>query len=277
MKIKIHGSRGSFPTTKKKTFRYGGNTSCVEVRQKDEMLIVDAGTGLLRLSDKKIRSRSLFNILLTHLHIDHIQGLGFFKPFFNKNNEIHIWGPACDSRTLKNRLNRYLSPPLFPIHFRDIPSKTVLHEVSYTSFKIGSFKIISDYISHPGPTVGYRISCGKSVLAYLPDHEPMIGNNGWEIEREWVSGMRLAYGADILIHDSQYTREEYDSKIGWGHSTMENAIHFAEKARVKKLLLFHHDPGHSDKDLDKGILEIIKNRSLDFTVELAKQGGSYSL
>jgi len=277
MKIKVLGTRGSLPTTNPNTLHYGGNTPCIEILEDDQLIIVDAGTGILNLSHQKLDLFTRFDILLTHLHFDHIQGLGFFKPLFNPSSEIHIWGPASSSQSLKYRLNRYLSPPLFPVHFRDLPSSTYLHEISHSSFEIGKLQINSNYISHPGPTVGYRISNANAVFAYFPDHEPALGINGWNAGKQWISGIELALNADLLIHDSQYTLDEYESKVGWGHCTVEDAVRFASLAEVKKLLLFHHDPNHTDKDLENIYEDFIQKNSFGFNIELAVEGSEFDL
>jgi ribonuclease BN (tRNA processing enzyme) len=272
MKVKILGTRGSLPTTSPETFRYGGNTSCVLVFKNDQLLIVDAGTGLLNIPKEMIAARKRFDILLTHLHFDHIQGLGFFPPLFDSSCEVHIYGPVGTSRSLQNRLNRYLSPPLFPVHFRDLPCSMYLHEVSRSSFKIDRLSIDSNYILHPGPTVGYRISDGETVLSYFPDHEPVIDRKGWDINDEWISGIGLAVDSELLIHDSQYTCEEYESRVGWGHCCIEDAIRFASRAKVKRLLLFHHDPGHVDSQLENMLNGYLAGKTFDFQIGLAREG-----
>lgn len=277
MRIRILGTRGSLPSTNPGAFKYGGNTACIEVIEEDQMFILDAGTGVLKLAQDLNPEQKRFDILLTHLHIDHIQGLGFFKPLFDGENEIHIWGPASSTKSLHSKLNRYLSPPLFPVHFRDLPCKMYLHEITRSSFEIGNLQINSAYINHPGPTIGYRIFNAHSVFAYLPDHEPFLGNKGFELEREWISGTGLAHNADLLIHDSQYTPEEYPDKIGWGHSSIEQAIKFASIAKVKKLLLFHHDPNHDDQLLDNIYNFYVKGSSHEFDIELAVEGSVFEL
>lgn len=277
MQVKVLGTRGSLPSTNPNTFRYGGNTSCIEVIDEDQILIVDAGTGIMNHSLDQVLHRTRIDILLTHLHIDHIQGLGFFNPLFNSNNEVHIWGPVSSSRTLQNRLNRYFSPPLFPVHFRDLQCKTHLHEISKSSFEIGGFQVNSSYINHPGPTVGYRISKGNSVFAFIPDHEPFLGNGGWNSGKKWISGIELAQGADLLIHDSQYSNEEYLEHIGWGHSSIEHAIRFASIAEVKELLLTHHDPNHTDDQLDEIYNSYLSGKSFDFEINLAIEGKIHNL
>lgn len=272
MRVKILGTRGSVPTTNPQTFQFGGNTACIEICQGNQLLIMDAGTGILNISPEQIAERSRFDILLTHLHFDHIQGLGFFKPMFNPSSEVHIYGPASNLRDLQYRLNRYLSPPLFPLHFRDLPCRVQLHEISHSSLEINGFHIESNYISHPGPTIGFRVSNGHEVFTYLPDHEPFIGGLRKDIGREWISGIGLAENADLLIHDSQYTTEEYVNKVGWGHSTMDDAIRFASMAGVKKLLLFHHDPYHTDTLLRDIYSKIKLNDLHGLEVDLAREG-----
>jgi ribonuclease BN (tRNA processing enzyme) len=182
--------------------------------------------------------------------MDHIQGLGFFGPLYDPRVDVHIWGPASSTLSLEARLSRYLSPPLFPVHLRDLPRVTC-HHVPADPFEIGPFHIRTSLVCHPGPTVGYRIQSEGGVAAYLPDHEPVLAlaNGQWK-EPEWTSGYDLAAGADLLIHDAQYTDEEYKQRIGWGHSSYRHAIEFATYVGAKELVPFHHDPSHSDETLD---------------------------
>jgi phosphoribosyl 1,2-cyclic phosphodiesterase len=241
MKVTIWGTRGSLASPGPETARYGGNTSCVEVRASDGTTVVlDAGTGMRRLS-----------AALTHLHMDHIQGLGFFTPLHQPGREVHIWGPASATTDLRTRLTRYLSPPLFPVHLRDLACRLTLHEVAHDDFEVGPFSISSAFVCHPDPTVGFRIREDNAVVTYLPDHEPVLGMNGVDFDGEWTSGQALAADADLLIHDAQYTMDEYAQRVGWGHSAIPDAVRFAAAARVRRLVLFHHDPTHSDDDLDQ--------------------------
>src|SRR5262249_24832977 len=144
------------------------------------------------------------DLLLTHLHMDHVQGLGFFAPLYDCKTEIHIWGPASDRQSLETRLGRCLSPPVLPLGLKELPCKPQLHEVGAGDFQIGEFRLTSAFVCHPGPTVGYRISNAGTSLAYLPDHEPALGLREFPLAREWTSGYRLAAGVDLLIHDAQY-------------------------------------------------------------------------
>jgi phosphoribosyl 1,2-cyclic phosphodiesterase len=251
MKVTLWGTRGSLATPGPETVRYGGNTSCVEVQGEDGTLVIlDAGTGIRRLGESIAADVRRIDLLLTHLHMDHIQGLGFFTPLNEPDREVHIWGPPSTTLDLRSRLARYLSPPLFPVGLRDLPCRLFLHDVPLERFDIGSLGITAALVLHPGPTVGYRISERQVALAYLPDHEPALGARRFPDTAAWTSGIELAAGADLLIHDAQYTAEEYAERIGWGHSALGHTLAFAALAGVKQLIPFHHDPAHSDAELD---------------------------
>ncbi len=277
MKITICGVRGSIPTSGAQTIYFGGNTSCVEISKDGWLLVLDAGTGIQQLPVNNNPGNERIDILLTHLHMDHIQGLGFFKPLFDPLMEVHIWGPASSTHTLRSRLSRYFSPPLFPVHFRDLPSTVFLHETENSFFDIGPFSIQSAYVIHAGATVGYRINDGHSVFAYIPDHEPALGLNGMIKDVKWVSGGSLAFNADLLLHDAQYTPEEYKKKKGWGHSSIDDAAEFAYLAKVKKLLFSHYDPAHNDEQLREMFRCFEEKCNYTFKYELAVEGMIFEL
>lgn len=278
MRVTLWGTRGSVASPGAETARYGGNTACVEVRGDDgTALVLDAGTGIRRFGMSFPRSLSRVDLLLTHLHMDHLQGLGFFAPLYNPEVTVHIWGPASTTLDLKTRLRRYLSPPLFPVRLRDLPCRLNLHEVPCPDFEVGEFRISSALVCHPGPTIGYRIATSSAVLTYLPDHEPALGVQPFPSVGEWTSGYTLAAGADLLIHDAQYTSEEYDRCVGWGHSSLPQTLAFATLAQVKQLVLFHHDPGHTDDDLDRLIAEAVATAKPPFTVTPGTEGTIFEL
>lgn len=278
MQVTLWGTRGSIAAPGAETFRYGGNTACVQVSgAHGVMLVLDAGTGIRRLGESLPRSVRRIDILLSHLHMDHIQGLGFFAPLHNPNREIHIWGPASPTLNLRECLMRYLSPPLFPVRLRDLPCQLVLHEVPCGDFKVGDFHISSAFICHSGPTVGYRIATSHAVLAYLTDHEPALGVSRFPLTKEWTSGYALAAGADLLLHDAQYSSEEYAQCVGWGHSSLEHAVAFATLAKVKHLVTFHHDPTHTDEDLDRFLAKVLATTTPNFTVTPGREGASFIL
>jgi phosphoribosyl 1,2-cyclic phosphodiesterase len=252
MRLTLFGTRGSLPAPGPETARHGGNTPSVEVRGDDgTVLVLDAGTGIRRLAAQLPPDLVRVDILLTHLHMDHIQGLGFFSPLYRPDVEVHIWGPASRTLPLEARLSRYLSPPLFPVHLCELPRIT-FHEIPQPTFEIGPFRIHTALVCHPNPTVGYRIEENGHSAAYLPDHEPALclRYDRW-LEPEWTSGYALAAGADLLIHDAQYTDAEYASCVGWGHSTYRHAFEFAARVGAKEMVLFHHDPSHDDAMLER--------------------------
>ena len=277
MKIILRGVRGSIPTSGPDVKCYGGNTSCVEITSGGWHLVLDGGTGMRNSNppDKPLHKR--LDILLTHLHLDHIQGLGFFKPLFDPSMEVHIWGPMSSTHTLQSRLKRYLSPPLFPLSIKELPCKLILHEIENSVFEIGPFIIQSQYVIHPGPTVGFRVSNKRAVFTYIPDHEPALGVKGIMNDPKWVSGIDIASGADLLLHDAQYTQEEYRERRGWGHSSMDDALHFAAMAGVKQLLLAHHDPANTDTRLDELFASLKQRHHYTFCYELAAEGMAFKL
>ncbi len=278
MQVTLWGTRGSLAAPGIETARYGGNTSCVQVVGEDGThLVLDAGTGIRRLGMDLPRTLRRVDILLTHLHLDHVQGLGFFGPIDDPEYEIHIWGPSSIKHDLRTRLTRYLSPPLFPIHFRDLPSRLVLHDIAHATFNIGEFTITSMPVTHPGPTLGYRIMSGGRTLTYLPDHEPALGVRDFPEGEDWTSGYELAAGTDLLIHDAQYNAREYSQRVGWGHSTLEQAVEFARLAQVKRLLFFHHDPAHNDNMLESLAAETIARFNPRFSVAPAMEGNTLVL
>jgi phosphoribosyl 1,2-cyclic phosphodiesterase len=216
MRVKLWGTRGSVPSPGPETIRYGGNTSCVGVTLSDgTLLALDAGTGIrslgLALADEPAR----LHILLTHLHLDHIQGLVFFAPAFRPQTEIVIWGPASPEASLRDRIARYISAPLSPVEVRELPCDVSFRHCPESEWEIGPARISAASVTHRGPTLGY-----------------------------------LARGASLLIHDGQYSDAEYPDHVGWGHSSISHALSFARRTDVEQTLLFHHDPLHSDEFLD---------------------------
>ena len=277
MKITIWGSRGSIPSPSPDNNRYGGNTSCVQVTSENAFLVLDAGSGIRCLNSQMPDGISRVDILLTHLHMDHIIGLGFFGPLYNSAVTVTIYGPNGTADNLGSRLIRYLSPPLFPIRLHDLPCQLNLIEINQSKFQIGDLTIKSAYVCHPGPTLGYRIESGKSCFTYIPDHEPVLGSSDFPNSPEWTSGYDLAKDADLLFHDAQYTPEEYQPRIGWGHSSIPDALTFAQMTAVKKMMFFHHDPSHSDGQLDNLLKAALKGKRYPFSVGIAAEGDSFIL
>lgn len=257
MRVTFWGTRGSIASAGAATQGYGGNTACVQVVGRDgTCLILDAGTGIRELGPQLPADVRRIDILLSHLHMDHIQGLGFFEPLFRDGVEAHVWGPPSATQDLRARLSRYLSPPLFPIRLRDLAVGLQLHNAPDEPTRIGGLEVTAEAVIHPGPTVGYRIRENGTSMAYLPDHEPALGVAAFPGRPAWTSGHDLAAGVDLLIHDTQYFPEERASRVGWGHSSTLEAAAFAALVGARRLACFHHDPSHDDARLDALVAEV---------------------
>jgi ribonuclease BN (tRNA processing enzyme) len=247
MRVRYWGARGSIPAPRAEMALHGGNTSCVEVTLSDGTeVILDAGTGITDLGRTRSGSVPPVHLLLTHLHLDHIQGLMFFEPLFDPRCEVRVSGPIAFGGTLLSRLARYISAPLAPIEIRELPASVSFHEVPTGKFRMGPATVEAAFVNHRGPTLGFRITDGDATIAYIPDHEPALGQSIDRSAPDWISGYDLARDVDLLIHDSQYTADEYAGRVGWGHSTTDHAVAFARRCGVRQLALFHHDPLHDD-------------------------------
>lgn len=272
MNVVFWGTRGSLASPGPETVRYGGNTVCVEVRVAgDHVLVLDGGSGIRRLGASLPAQTKRVDVLLSHLHMDHIVGLGFFDALYRDGLDVHIWGPASTTLDLGARLSRYLSPPLFPVRMRDLDCRLTLHDVPLGTFDLGDFVVSSALVSHPGPTVGYRIEHEHGVVTYLTDHEPALGVVEFPGSAEWTSGFDLAHRADVLIHDAQFDDDEYRVRQGWGHSAISHAVAFAELAEVGHLVTFHHDPAHDDETLDR-LYAATRRAKLPFAFTVAVEG-----
>jgi ribonuclease BN (tRNA processing enzyme) len=215
--------------------------------------VLDAGTGIrglglaLAASSEPVR----VEILLTHLHLDHIQGLMFFAPCFRPDSEVVIWGPASREASLEDRIARYISAPLTPIEVRELPCGVSFRDCPTTEWEIGSARLRAATVTHRGPTLGYRVSEHGRSVCYIPDHELGLGGPLAELEPDWISGFELARDASLLLHDCQYTDVEYAEHLGWGHSCVSDALTFASRTGAETTMLFHHDPLHTDAMLDE--------------------------
>src|SRR3954470_12453089 len=251
MRVKYWGARGSIPTPGAEMARHGGNTSCVELTLSDgSEVILDAGTGITALGRERRIDAGRVHLLLTHLHLDHIQGLMFFEPLFDPGCEVHVTGPAALGGPLLKRLARYISAPLAPIEIRELPARVSFDDVGTCKWQFGPATIEAAFVNHRGPTLGYRVTDGDVTLAYIPDHEPALGQRLDKSAPEWISGLSLARAADLLIHDAQYTEEEYSQRLGRGHSAVSDSVEVARRADARCLALFHHDPLHDDAAVD---------------------------
>ena len=280
LRVTLWGTRGSLATPGPETARYGGNTSCVALYGREgTVLVLDAGTGIRRAGRSLAPNAPRVDVLLTHLHMDHVQGLGFFAPLYRPGCEVHIWGPASATMGLKARLNRYLSPPLFPVHLNELPCRLFLHEVPCGEVEIGEFIVSAGIVCHPGPTVGYRIVDARGkVVTYIPDHEPALGAERFpSVPAAWTSGAQLCERADALIHDSQYSSKEYPRHVGWGHSSLAQAMNLGTLCQIKRLISFHHDPNHNDADIDTLIAESLDEARPQYEVVPGCEGMTVAL
>lgn len=250
MRVTIWGCRGSVATPGRETVEYGGNTSCVEVSLDDgTVLVLDAGTGIRELGLELVaRGARKLHLLLTHLHLDHLEGLRFFAPLWDERVTLDIWGPPSPVLSLEERVRRAFSPPLFPIDLHDLPAHVTFRDVPRKRWTLEGATLTADLVIHPGPTVGFRVETAESSLAYLPDHEPALAGIVGK-PTDWISGTSIAERADLLVHDAQYSEQEYEQKIGWGHTSVEDAVVFARAVGARRLVLFHHEPLHTDESL----------------------------
>lgn len=260
MQATIWGCRGSLATPGETTLRYGGNTTSVEVRTGSGRLVVlDAGTGIRQLGlSLAAEAPRQIDLLLTHMHLDHVEGLGFFAPLFDPACTITVWGSGPG---LRERIAAYLSPPLFPIEHEQIPARIEVHEVGAESWSLDELAVTAAAVQHPGGALGFRLEEAGRSLAFIPDNE---------LGLDPESGLALAADADVLLHDAQYTDREYETRVGWGHTGLGHFAQLVGRAAPKRVVMFHHDPAHDD-----AALESMEKTACDLVgapVELAAEG-----
>lgn len=255
MRVRFFGVRGSCPTSSPDHQRYGGNTSCTTVEVGDEPpIILDLGTGLrplgLELEQRRAGEPTTWTALLTHLHWDHLIGLPFFPPVLRPGAHLDVYGPTQDGATIQQVVDTVVKPPFFPVQVDELHGSIAFHEIDRGDLAVGSAKVLVRPVPHVGHTLGFRIEADGASVAYLSDHQAP-----GDMHAIAPSVLELCDGADVVIHDAQYTDEEFPAKADWGHSTPAYAVRVAAEAGARTLVLFHHDPLHADAKLDRMTVE----------------------
>jgi len=250
MFIRCWGSRGSIPVSGAEYIRYGGDTTCLEIRTAgDEIIVVDAGTGIRRLGNRLVQENRLqCHVIFTHAHWDHVMGFPFFKPVFIPGAELRMHKCPFQSRFVETILNKVMSPPTFPVRFRDLKAHFTYEDACPTEFMIDSVAITPVPLSHPNSGAGYKFVEDGRTFVFLTDNElGFVHPHGLDFE-----GYRdFCRGADLLIHDAEYTPEEYLTTREWGHSVYPDVVDLAMAAGVRRLGLFHLNQDRSDDDMDR--------------------------
>ncbi|MFW2331476.1 MAG: MBL fold metallo-hydrolase [Nitrospinota bacterium] len=268
MDIEFWGVRGSVPSPGPDTSQFGGNTACVEIRCKDEPVIVlDAGTGIRKLGYKIANEKPATDIalLLSHTHWDHIQGLPFFAPLFSPHFSISIYGPVHYTKNLKDILSLQMEYTYFPVRVEELAANIKFHDTGECEMRIGNnVKVTTKFVNHPVVCLSYRVEHNGKSFTYLTDHEPyhrvynridrLVAKNEdlYEVAKAEHQGLvDFIHGTDMLCIDGQYTPTEYETKVGWGHSALDDAYELAFEGKVKEMVVFHHEPDRSDAELQR--------------------------
>ena len=251
MVLRCWGTRGSIPTPGPDTVRYGGNTTCFELRHGGQRLIFDAGSGIRPLGlDIVEKGPDTIHIFLTHFHWDHIQGFPFFAPLYDHEDSIKVVGPKQKDIDVQNLFAGQMGPIYFPVPFSVVAAEMEFEHLNEGAYELGDVRMEVMRVKHPSFVIAYRIQAGGKTVCLIPDNE--IDGDMYDVGPDWNRRLVDFVGdADVLVHDSMYTEEEYERRAGWGHSTFAQSVRLAEEGGVGQLLFFHHDPTRTDDDLDE--------------------------
>jgi phosphoribosyl 1,2-cyclic phosphodiesterase len=292
--IRFWGVRGSYPAPFGSHMRVGGNTSCVELRVDNHILVCDGGSGIIPFGNSLMAQQDIKEvaIILTHYHWDHISGLPFFVPAFVPGWKVQIYGPGDSQQEIERRISGQMIDPYFPVEVETWLADIHYMKAHYSRLNYGPFKIETFNVHHPGSTFGYRIEVHDKIIVYASDNElafidqsienrkAEMNSDEWRLHEamlaeERANSIKAIKNADIFIHDAQYTPEDYAKKRGWGHSCYIDTAHFAMDANVKQLFLFHVDPNYDDskiENLHRETIKIIHNRQSKMECHIAREG-----
>lgn len=297
MRITIYGTRGSYPVSTTKIVRYGGNTTCFLIEENEDQVIIDGGSGIVNLgndiTDRKSSYNKLLNILCTHTHWDHIMGYPFFKPFYSSKFTINVYGANSETMKLTEVFTRQHHTLNYPVPFENLKAKINFTELSSNdTIELKNTKIYTYQLNHPGKDLGYRFVTDNGTFVVLTDlaiiddnylgmgMEEASKDNPKRFEQEYYDGLvNFIKGADLVLHDTNFTEEEIQNRRHWGHSCPEDALRLlSELDSPPALILSHHDPFHSDNDMDEIYNKVkVLNKGLGIEILIAKEGGRFYL
>ncbi len=279
MFIRCWGARGSIPVSGQEYLKYGGSTSCIEIRTSDDkIIIIDAGSGIRKLGNLLLKEKRYeYYMIFTHAHWDHVLGFPFFRPIYVKDTHIEMFGCPFAQDSVKKIISRTMAPPNFPVKFSAIRAEMKYHGACERDFTIGSMKITPINLSHPNQGMGYKFIEDGKAFVYLTDNELSYKHKGG---CDYDDYLEYARGANLLIHDAEFTEEEYKTTRGWGHTVYKDALKLALEAKVNQFGLFHHNQEHSDQKLEEKLDDcqrIIKEHQSNLRCFLVSEGMEITL